>query len=63
MDKAVKDHLLNQLEELTSTMDIPSGRRKDFRWLMRNAFVRNSDHPNLVTVNWISTELLKGHYE
>jgi hypothetical protein len=30
--------------------DIPERRRRDWRWLLRNLWIRNSDHPRLAEV-------------
>ena len=37
---------MERIQELLKDMDVPDARRKDFRWLLRNLFVRNSKHPN-----------------
>ena len=37
---------LDILNQILMTMDIPSARKTDPRWLMRNLAVRNSDNPN-----------------
>lgn len=38
-----------RLLEILATMEIPQMRleRRDWRWMMRNIGVRNSEHPNL----------------
>lgn len=50
MDDYTRSLLLNELENLTTPMDIPPQRRKDFRWLMRNAGINNGNHTNLPKV-------------
>ena len=60
MDKLVRNQLLNELENLTRTMDIPIQRQKDFRWLMRNAGINNPNHKNLDKINKICQLLMKG---
>lgn len=61
MDKVTIMQLMNELENLTSNMDIPFGRRKDFRWLLRNADINNHNHKNLAKVikicQLLSTEI------
>jgi len=43
----VKKQLLNELENLTRSMDIPLARQKDPNWLLRNADINNPGHKNL----------------
>jgi len=38
--------VMKELEEILKTMDIPTARLKDTRWLQRNLGIRNSDHPD-----------------
>ncbi len=38
-------HKLNRIFEILKTMDVPELRRGDFQWLLRNLYVRNSNHP------------------
>lgn len=35
-----------RLEEIINTMDVPSGRKNDPRWLARNLGFRNRNHPD-----------------
>ena len=37
---------MDRLLEILSTMDVPDKRKDDFRWLLRNLFIRNASHPN-----------------
>lgn len=37
---------MDRLTEILSQMDIPDKRKDDFRWLLRNLFIRNAEHPN-----------------
>lgn len=41
-----RELVLNELEQLTASMDVPFHRRKDFGWLMRNVQINNPDHVN-----------------
>ena len=45
-----RDLVLNELESLTTSMDVPFHRRRDFGWLMRNVQINNSDHANTAKV-------------
>ncbi len=38
---------LDEMIALTDGMDLPVRRRDDARWILRNAAVRNFDHPNI----------------
>jgi hypothetical protein len=42
------ENKLDQIEIITTKMDIPILRRRDVRWLIRNVGVRNSDHPDFL---------------
>lgn len=53
------NQLLNELERLTSLMNIPIGRRKDYRWIMRNGEVLNEGNRNLDKAIKICKVLLK----
>lgn len=45
-----RDLVLNELESLTTSMDVPFHRRRDFSWLMRNVQINNADHVNTAKV-------------
>lgn len=51
--------LLEQLRELTAGMDLPSFRKEDPKWLLKNLAVRNADHPNFSKARELSKELVK----
>jgi hypothetical protein len=53
------NQLLNELERLSSLMNIPIGRRKDYRWIMRNGEVLNEGNRNLDKAIKICKVLLK----
>jgi len=38
---------LDEMIALTDGMDLPVRRRNDAKWILRNAAVRNFDHPNI----------------
>lgn len=53
------NQLLNELERLSSLMNIPIGRRKDYRWIMRNGEILNEGNRNLDKAIRICKVLLK----
>ena len=42
----LKKQLLNELENLTNSMDIPLNRQKDPHWLLHFLEMNNADHKN-----------------
>lgn len=42
--------LFTELEKLTINMNVPTFRRTDAAWLLRNASINNEDHKNLQKV-------------
>jgi hypothetical protein len=55
-----RNQILNELEKLTSQMDIPFSRLKDYNWLLRNAAINNPDSLKLKKVIMICQLLVKG---
>lgn len=55
-----KNQLLNELEKLSSLLDIPFARRKDYRWIMRNVSINNTDDKNIKKIITICQLLVKG---
>jgi hypothetical protein len=53
------NQLLNELENLTTSMNIPIARRKDYRWIMRNGEILNEGNRNLDKAIKICKLLLK----
>jgi len=53
--------LLDLLEKLASEMDIPKFRRRDARWILRNARIRstNLDHPKFKQLIKTAKEVIK----
>jgi hypothetical protein len=47
LSKIEISQLLNELENLTTAMNIPISRRKDYRWIMRNGEILNEGNRNL----------------
>ena len=52
--------LLENLQNILETMDVPEMRKTDIRWLSRNLGIRNSNHPNFQDAMNLIKELLKG---
>ena len=48
------------MTELAKEMNIPEFRWNDARWILRNASVQNSDHPNLKKLLHTAKLVLKG---
>ncbi len=59
LDKIQINQLLNELEKLTTSMNIPISRRKDYRWIMRNGEILNEGNRNLDKAIKICKILLK----
>jgi hypothetical protein len=55
-----KKQLLDELEKLTSLMDIPFARRTDIRWILRNVAINNTDEKRVKKVISICQLLMKG---
>lgn len=53
------NQLLNELERLSTLMNIPIARRKDYRWIMRNGEILNEGNRNLEKAMKICKMLLK----
>ena len=58
MDEKTKLLVINELERLTTSMDVPVFRRSDVGWLLRNVEINNANHPNLNKVIKICKQLL-----
>ena len=54
-----KNQLLDELEKLSSLLDIPFARRKDYRWIMRNVAINNTDDKKIKKVISICQLLMK----
>jgi hypothetical protein len=59
-ERAERAKLRDDLEAITSRMDVPAGRRRDVRWLSRNIAVRNRAHPEIGDAVAILSQLLRG---
>lgn len=50
----------DRLSEILDTMDVPKFRRKDLKWLNRNIWIKNDEHPDIdECCNLINDLLLK----
>lgn len=58
MSDAVEEKL-DELEEITKTMDVPEFRRRKVAWLSRNMMIRNGDHPRFKEAKELITTLMK----
>jgi hypothetical protein len=47
LDKIQINQLLNELENLTTSMNIPISKRKDYHWIMLNGVIVNEGNRNL----------------
>jgi hypothetical protein len=56
----IKQQLLNELENLTSLLDIPFARRTDIHWILRNVAINNTDEKKIKKVISICQLLMKG---
>lgn len=54
-----KRQLLDELEKLSSLLDIPFARRRDYRWIMRNVAINNTDDKKMKKVISICQLLMK----
>jgi hypothetical protein len=55
-----KQQLLDELEKLTSLLDIPFARRTDIHWILRNIAINNTDEKRVKKVISICQLLMKG---
>lgn len=54
-----KSILMDELQTLLETMDVPEIRKNDYRWLLRNLPIRNSNNTNFERAYKIIRKLLK----
>jgi len=54
-----KNQLLDELEKLASFLDIPFARRRDYRWIMRNVEINNTDDKKIKKIISICQLLMK----
>lgn len=47
LDKIQINQLLNELENLTTSMNIPISKRKDYHWIILNGVIVNEGNRNL----------------
>ena len=54
-----RNQLLNELERITSLMDVPFARQKDYSWLLRNVAINNKNEKQVKKVITICQLLMK----
>jgi len=55
-----RNQLLNELEKITSLMDVPFARQKDYSWLFSNVAINNENEKQVKKVITICKLLMKG---
>jgi hypothetical protein len=50
---------IEKLQEIISTMDVPSERKNDIGWLNRNILIRNMNHPDIPIVMFLIKNILR----
>jgi hypothetical protein len=55
-----RNQLLNELEKITSLMDVPFARQKDYLWLISNVAINNKNEKQVKKVITICQLLSKG---
>ena len=60
MDNYTKHLLLNELDKLTSSVDIPIARTKDYHWILRNLMINNKSNKTTEKILQICKLLQKG---
>lgn len=55
-----RNQLLNELEKITSLMDVPFARQKDYSWLLSNVAINNNNEKQVKKVITICQLLIKG---
>lgn len=48
-----------ELETILQTMDIPIGRKTDYRWLIRNLAIRNGNNPQFERAYFLIRKALR----
>jgi hypothetical protein len=55
-----RNQLLNELEKITSLMNVPFARQKDYSWLLNNIAINNENEKQVKKVITICQLLTKG---
>jgi hypothetical protein len=55
-----RNQLLNELEKITSLMNVPFARQKDYSWLISNVAINNENEKQVKKVITICQLLMKG---
>ena len=59
MDKLQRNQLFNELDKITSVMNIPFARQKDCSWLLTNVAINNENEKQIKKVITICQLLMK----
>lgn len=59
MNQQLRNQVINELEKLTTTMNIPIDKKTDVYWLLHNAAINNNEHKSLKKVIQICQFILK----
>lgn len=62
MDNYTKHLLLNELEKLVSSLNIPFARTKDYNWILRNLAINNKETITTQKIIKICKLLKQGEY-
>lgn len=60
MDNYTKHLLLNELDKLASSVNIPIARTKDYNWILRNVLINNENNKTTQKIIQICQLLKKG---
>ncbi len=60
MDNYTKHLLLNELDKLSSSVNIPIARTKDYNWILRNLLINNENNKTTQKIIQICQLLKKG---
>ncbi len=53
-----------KFKQMLLTMDVPINRLTDYRWLIRNLPIRNSNHPQIeIAMEFIRTKIQKNEIQ
>lgn len=54
-----KECLYSKFQNLLESMDVPINRKKDYRWLSRNLFIRNKNHEHFQQASFYLKAILR----
>lgn len=53
---------MDTLQEILDTMQVPTARKTDLRWLLRNLGIQNRQHPRFVEAIIIIRQLMRDDF-